>query len=170
MNELFNLSINNVPSIIFNHFLRPFYSKYVIEFENIVPVNDNVSLQMTVSDDDGSSFLASNYEWVSTFATSAGIQGINAASGGASTSFILIDSLSNLTASAMNGKLSIGDMGNSAQYMQASGNLKCFAQYGKLLDESVSCMMSASLSINAIQFSMTSGNIASGTIRIYGVE
>lgn len=159
---------NNSASISFTSFVSSAYATYIILFRDIVPVTNNVNLQMTVSTNNGSSYLASNYEFAFNFNTSGGGNGIVSGSGGGSAFFEICDALSNVAANGMSGQIQLFDI-NTSNTMKYLGSIVEFAQFGKSNNELCSGVQNSTTPINAIQFSMSSGNISSGTFTLLGV-
>lgn len=148
------------------------FSKYIFEFNNILPAAD-APFHAQLSINGGSSYIATNYYGV--FSVMTNVDGIASVTG----STTLID-LSYNTASwyveststkGYNGKLTLDNPSSSAshktvdiegRYMNASGN------YTK--QEGAQIQNGTSSPVNAIKFYFTGQNIASGTINMYGLK
>jgi hypothetical protein len=131
------------------------YSDYEFIFENIVPATDNTELSCQFSVDGGSNWINANYLG----------QGV--------TDRIPISS----TASGISNSAGIGLFGRTLLYNPSGGNQKALAgpvsyftaasAFGSLTAAGKNTTTSA---VNAVRFFMQSGNIATGTIRMYGIK
>ena len=150
------------------------YSSYRIIGSNIIPATDDTSLNTVVSIDGGSSYVAgTSYEWVnfiySTSATgskstnnSAAVITLNGTAAGMT--------LGTGTGESFNFCLDLYNPSQAAAYHgmswtgggRMSGTEQCvvggFGNY-KAID-----------AVNAIRFLMSSGNIASGIFKLYGIK
>lgn len=146
------------------------FSKYVVEFQYIVPVS-NSYFSARLSTDNGSSYISANYLNGNVFGSNADVP-----SGGA----VPIDRI-NLSISSVNmintstkgycGRLEIFNPSNTANhkicrtsgnYTNTSGNITYV--------ENVSIYTGATSAVNAIQFFFSTGNISSGTFKLYGIK
>ena len=147
------------------------YLNYLVVLTNIVPASNNVSMNMLFSANNGSSYITSNYQYVlKHFYVGPSGDG-NSESTGTSPQ-LLATSCNNTAADAgTNGIISIyspisdamrttyvwdfksrvGDGSNSHQRLVGAG--EC----------------GGDLDTNAFQISFASGNVASGTLRVYGI-
>ena len=145
------------------------YDDYLIEFVNVIPATNSVVLYLRMSTDGGSSYdSGANYSYVDWRWVPTG----SAAGGGSGQSAIQLvnptDPLSNSTSWGLNGSLKLYNPGGSAfkrtvaefGYYQAAGNPEGISTRGAY---------ESATAVNAFRFLMSSGNIASGTIRVYGI-
>jgi hypothetical protein len=158
-------------SLNFTACISSTYDDYQLELVNVVPATDDVELYMRVSTNGGSSYdSGTNYGSVNT----NGFQGATASGGASSglTRFRLAD-----------------DVSTSANYPGASGTVRLFnpgsALYKSVLGHVTGSRVSSgdartytqqtsgiylsTTAVDAFQFVFSSGNIASGTIRCYGI-
>ena len=154
------------------------YKKYIIELIDIVPATDDVQLFFRTSTDGGSTYDAgaSDYAWIHAGARAAASNNLVAGD--------IADSEVEMTASgATNG------VGNAAGE-SLSGRITIYNPAGtsvnKLFDFDVSYMTAAgsgaiarisgtgtrlaTADIDAVRFLFSSGNITSGTFKLYGVS
>lgn len=157
-------------SIDFTSLITSTYDEYLIELLNIVPATTNTSILMRMSTNNGVSFdSGANYEYRGLASGNAAVSALGAtgqtaillaggatlvntaARGGFSGTFRLINPLS-----AVIDKTIVG-----------SGSLA--ANDGNRYQISMSGWYIIATAVDAIQFLMNSGNIASGIIRLYGI-
>lgn len=153
-------------TISFTSFVSASYSSYVIIIKNLLPATNNTILRMLFSTNNGSTYLNSGYAWTQGYNTSGGLAGANGNS--SDTSFQIQDSLNNTIPSNFTFFLTnINDASNPPQYLSQ----------GSLIDQSGTTFSSmrggggftSASQINAVRFQMSSGNITSGTFKLYGV-
>ena len=163
-------------SISFTTGIDSTYPIYKFEFINIHPQTDNVTFQFNMSTDGGSNY---NVAKTTTFFRALHEESDGSATLGYRTGDDLAQGTSgqDLIASIGNGNDENGSgslqifnpssaifvkhfIGTTSSYWQANGELNDFiAGYGNTTSP-----------VNAIQFFMTSGNIDSGTIKLYGIK
>ena len=147
------------------------YLHYLFFLENVKPVNANVALYMRFSTNSGSTYQATNYQYNLQQQNSNGTDVSGNSSGSGVTSAIVFgDQISNNSGEGgINGIIQIFDPAGSNQKF-ASGN----GGYLRSASVNASCTMgglwATTTAVNAIRFLMASGNIASGTISLYGVK
>ena len=151
-------------ALAFTGFDSSKYDSYEFTFANILPATDDVYFQARASVDGGSNYLSASdsYTILLTIATAAGdstaiyhgYQGIGNAASDAGFS-----GTCNIFSPQLNVPTYIHFSGISTL---ATGVV---ARYGLILGSGKTKVATI---VNAIQFSMTSGNIASGTITMYG--
>lgn len=144
------------------------YDEYLFEFVNVVPAS-NSDLKILVSTNGGSSWDTSNvYRWQNATAWSAGT-GQN--SGGTATAWLLRGSNSTLTSGgAYNGSIRLYDPRSASLNKTFSGQILIDDNSLGLLIFQWAGTWRTATAVNAIQVSFASGNIASGKVRLYGVE
>ncbi len=146
------------------------YDLYQIEFLNLVPATANVDLYIRVSTNGGSSYDTSNnyatsvLTWVSNISGNAG----NAL--GSLTGHWMLRGNADATNSASYGFVGTAKLfnpgGSAFKAWRGSFAYNTGSVYAGL--ETASVYTSAS-AVNAFRVLMSSGNIASGTIRVYGL-
>ncbi len=150
------------------------YDEYRFELINIVPANNNVNLLMRVSTDGGATYdSGANYAWdgASWRAGAAFSQG--GASGATSMSLTTANGLG-VSNSAVGGvvmrALTLFNPLSTAVHKQFVGDGELLFQDGTTrVMISFGGEYSLTTAINAVQFLFSAGNIASGTIRCYGL-
>ena len=144
------------------------YTNYLVYWNNLTPVTNAATLSLNVSTNGGSSYdSGSNYDYAYTSGTSGGATG-----GGASaTTSIGLSALgiANTAGSGGSGKIEIinpagtsrtGVIGHHA-FLDSASVYGCVNVSGQYL---------STTTVNAIQFSMSSGNISTGTFNLYGIK
>ncbi len=152
------------------------YDSYVFKFINIHPATDNVLLQFNMSTDGGSNYnVTKTSAYFSAYHNEAG----NSTGLGYVTAHDLAQSTSNQTL--------IAEIGNDndqsvSSYLQifnpssttfvkhfiSSSTVSAYHEY--MVNSYVAGYGNTTSSINAVRFQMSSGNIDSGVIKLYGVS
>lgn len=146
------------------------FTTYIIKIRTLVPATNAVALNMTWSTDGGSSYLASNYLWSQYQFTSSG--GRNYGASGAASLIQITNSSGTLSTTAgrdFNGDIVLYNLGGTrcptctlhASHYNSSAVADGIIGGG---------MNTTTTAINAIKFAMSSGNITSGTITLYGLN
>lgn len=156
---------SNSASISFTSFVNSGYKSYYLEILNTVGATGNQGLLMTVSTNNGSTYLNTGYAWGGIFNNASG-EG-NSPGSNNDTAFNLSDSLSNSLPGSYTIKFfNLNDAVNLPTYLaefvgfdNSSGILQFLRMGG----------FATATQINALKFAMTSGNITSGTFNLYGI-
>ena len=145
------------------------YEKIIFLFHNVLPVTNSVNFLLTASTDGGSSYLAgTNYQFA-TQVRNAGGSGGNAQSTGSSQIQLNgSDTIGNATNEFVTGELSLFNPLLSA-YKRCTYHVTAGATTGNLLNITGGGEIKTTSAVNAIKFAMSSGNISSGEILVYGV-
>jgi hypothetical protein len=157
-------------SLDFTTAISSLYDEYLVEGLNLVPATNGVGPKLRVSTDGGSSYdSGSNYQW-STF------RYVNVASAvGGSTSDTSIDLALNDGGSVSNTASNGGVSFTFRLINPLSGSMftKVIAGNGNIINV-VNGMFGgdykSTTAVDAFQVFMSSGNITSGTVRVYGLE
>ena len=151
------------------------YKEYIFKFINIHPATDNVKFQVNFSVDSGSNYnVTKTTTMFNTYhneaGNSAGIQYNTSNDLAQSTSNKpLADSIGNANDENCSGYLHLFDPSNTTFVKHFISNISSY-QYEDYNQSYFSAGYGNTTSaIDAIQFSMSSGNIDSGTIKMYGV-
>lgn len=146
------------------------YDDYLIKLSNIRPVTDAVDLLMRMSTDGGSSYdSGANYGWRA-FIFTTGATAVGGAEGGA-TSIPLnyaVGHLGNDANRSYNATIYLYAPGG-ANYKEVSGQILYFSQDSFRVSGNIGGSYESTTAVDALRFFMSSGNIASGTISIYGL-
>lgn len=152
---LATLTASSSASLVDTTSLTSAYDAYLIEFANITPATDSVSFRLRVSTDGGSNYLATGYD----------------NEGGAIATYISLgETVKNTVATGgVDGIAKLSNPNSTTVDKWVSGLLKVSKGAGLGSFAVAGGYIAAQTAINALQFTMSSGNIASGKIRIYGV-
>lgn len=156
-------------SIDFTSFDDATYSYYLFVYTNVTPQTDATDFRIRESVNGGVSYLTSNYRW-GWYRISNG--GSTLDDGSSSDSYIEgMDSLGNAAGEGLSGKL-VFHSSNSP----ASGRSSAISfdhvfkrSNGELYRNFGGGMNTTSSTVNALRFYMSSGNIATGTFKMYGI-
>jgi hypothetical protein len=144
------------------------FDEYLIEIVNLTPATDNVNFSGRVSTDGGST-------WISSSSYAHAAQGFNrfgAASSGsdADSKFEFIYSNSdNSGSNGICGSIRLYDPLSTTKYKRYVGQMTYLEGTGVFQGANVHGAYLSTGDVDAIQFFFSSGNIATGTIRVYGV-
>lgn len=144
------------------------YDEYEIHFLNVLAATNSVTFQMLMSTDGGST-----YDTSAIYQNNAGIWLVgvaDAAYNNAATVGILQTNVNNLAGYGISGKLTLTSPG-SAMYKSIAGMLNSVdvSSGDRFVAWAIANWYSNATAVNAFRFKMSSGNIASGTVRVYGV-
>lgn len=148
------------------------YDDYVIDLVNFLPATSAVNLLMRVSTDGGATYdSGTNYNSNALQFLSGG----TGTSGGGSgqTSFAVAAGISVASGQpGVSGRLNFFNPGSSTQRKNLTGQVSFSDVNGdpRLLGNAVAFQYQSNTAVNAFRFLMSSGNIASGTIRCYGLS
>jgi hypothetical protein len=160
-------------SLDFTTCISSTYDEYIIEVLNLLNATDGTNIVMRVSTDGGSTYVSSAsysnaaYRFIGTAAaagtgpanTSMGIDG----TGGA-------DTLKNTATYGLCGTYRLFNPGSASLYKRLVGTGSTFAASSSELEGfTVTSAYLSATAVNAFQFLALSGNLASGTVRVYGV-
>lgn len=166
------LTASSSATLDFTSWYTGIYDEYEIHFIDVVPATDGTAFAMRMSTDGGTTWPASTQYEYENFAVLAG--GSSAGVGAnAQNSIAIVTNQSNLATHALSGKLTFYDPAGTAHYRRVVGQVvgaDNVAGGGRFINWSVAGMFNdTTTGVNGLRFFFGSGNIASGTIRIYGV-
>lgn len=156
------------PSLDFTTAISSAYDTYLIEFVDVVPASDNVNLLMRMSTNAGVSYdnsalydFAGNQTHQGTFT--------GAINGGASaTSGLIVQGVDNAASNSVCGELKLYGPGGSL-FKKVVGETATQKNDTNFYFTSCGGRYRNTTPVNAFQFFFSTGNIASGTIRVYGI-
>lgn len=156
-------------SLDFTTTISATYDLYVVELVNIIPANDNVDFMFRVSTDGGSSYdSGANYARAMRFDNNAFNTVLGADSG--LTSVVLAANVdATETQASLNGTMKLFNPGSASLYKPLTFHgfvRNNDTHYYSVVGQGV---YRSTTAVNAFQFLFSAGNIASGTIRSYGV-
>lgn len=156
-------------SLDFTSWYSSSYDEYLIELIAVIPATDNVSLSMRMSTDGGSNYDSGNNYQYSFFYFSSVASGVG---GSAATSSFLIagTGVDNSANYGVNGSFRLFSPGSTSVYKALNGGASFMGNDTNRYRLESSLWYLSTTAVNAFRFLMSSGNIASGTIRVYGVS
>lgn len=149
------------------------FDNYQVEITGLIAATNNTDLQMLVSTNGGTSWASTTYMWERSadFAGSAGSPG--SAGSTSDSKFVLWPGLDSSIADAcLDASLKIKHPLNSTLSLVFYGQQNSWYQPATpryYIGGSIGGKYRTAAAVNAIQFKMSSGNIASGSIRLYGL-
>lgn len=160
MDYITTITASNSASIAFTStYITSKYTTYKIILKNIVPVASSAILECVMSTDNGSTYITTSY-----------LSGINTIQSGdtsqnhsASTTYVYLGTTSNSTALGLCGDVNF--YGLPVTIVKFTCGL-CFAAAKNIQVYSYQPGTSA---VNNLKFLLSSGNISSGTISLYGI-
>jgi hypothetical protein len=159
----------------FTTFISSSYDEYQFEFVSVIPATNDVAFRMQMGTGGGPTWdTGTNYAW-QLFTFRAGGSALNGAESGQS--FISFTygaggtlGIDNTTTSGgMNGSIRLFNPQSTAVYKHMVGQMRYKDAEPFWLINEVAGTYLATTALTGIRFYMSSGNIASGTIRVYGL-
>jgi hypothetical protein len=146
------------------------YDDYEIHLVDVMAGTTAQALQMRVSNDTGSSYISSGYHYGLITVTNLAGSASSANTGGSAAGQFLIFSALDTGGDGVRGVIRLMGPGGSATRKTVLINVTAStsASHGSY-NGFGTVLPGSSTGIDAVRFFMSSGNIASGTIRIYGV-
>jgi hypothetical protein len=159
-------------SLNFTSLISSLYNKYIFDLENIILATDNVDLLMRTSTDNGATFDngAGNYGYAS-YLNNTGAFSTNGVSSASATSVRLIPDADNAAGSgSICGSIELINPLNTTVYKHVNYHLSYKNNDNQFYNLTGSGWRLATADIDAVQFLASTGNITSGTIRMFGVK
>jgi hypothetical protein len=162
---------SNSANIQFTGLMSSLYDDYLVVLDHVYPASSGVNLLLTTSNNNGSSYASSDYCWTkNTTSTTASV----ITNGADDVSINIAANIfgSGLLYGALNGKIELfGTNSGGTATAQITWNV-CWAldnsNAGIRMAQGAN-LRRASEAVNAIEFAMSTGNIASGIFKLYGV-
>jgi len=155
------------------------YNSYKIVITDLVAATDQSILEMQLSTDNGSTYVATNYTWVMYFNTPADpvADSSNAGTGGFTTAIALNPTtatgfgVSNVAQDSLQCEVTLFNPSSAASYKKVKFQTTYLGATANIVNADGSGVNSAAVTaINAVKFFMSSGNITSGTFKLYGIR
>lgn len=146
------------------------YDKYVLIFTNIVPATNNQKMYITVSLNNGSSYVSTGYRWQTWSVDSSAADG--ATSNTSDSQFVLgVTGISNTAAVGISGELKFSGL-SSTQATIINFEDSYFNQAGVIDEHEMGGgrIMSTVGPFNALKIAMAAGNISTGKAALYGIR
>lgn len=162
-------------SLDFTSCISSTYDAYMIQIVSLVPASNAQGLKLLVSTNGGSSYdTGSNYNWQALAWHGTGA--VSGSGGDGSGALISVDGgfgsngISNTSTNPLSGFIYLYDPLSTSVYKYFEGRIRFKESNGGVpFNNAMSGTYISTTAVNAFQFIMTSGNIASGTIRCYGI-
>lgn len=143
------------------------YDVYIVELTDIRPATDGSVLRMLMSINNGSSYIGSGYLGQLETVNSASV---SASAMGSTSLFNLADSVSNSASETVNGQIIMPNLKSSVAQKAVISDLTYLkSSDSSVVGQKLYAFQSTTSAVDAIRFQMNSGNITSGTFRLYGV-
>jgi hypothetical protein len=156
-------------SIAFTSVITANFSTYLVKIRDMVPQTNSTALWLTFSTDNGATYLSANYKYGGFFNNDAAATGTSGSSNSAAQIVLFGAIASNVSSSGWSADVMLYDMNASATCLpKVSTNIVYYSSAPNANITRSSGMNTAGL-ITAVKFAMSSGNIVSGTFRIYGL-
>jgi len=155
----------------FTEFNNAVYRRYEFELANVKPATDNVDFYLRTSTDAGSSYDAgaSDYAWGSA-GTSAASATTGASAGDTAMLMTTVVKIGNAAAEyGVSGLLNVTGAPSASVFTEMRGQWTYWNTSGAMVHLSGGGARLSAEDTDAIRFLFSSGNITSGTIRMYGV-
>tara|TARA_R100000388_G_scaffold73475_1_gene53305 strand:+ start:54 stop:659 length:606 start_codon:yes stop_codon:yes gene_type:complete len=176
LNLISTQTASSSATISFTSGIDSTYKEYIFKFINIHPATDNVKFQVNFSVDTGSNYnVTKTTTMFNTYhdegGSSAGIQYNTSNDLAQSTSNKpLTDSMGNANDENCSGYLHLFDPSNTTFVKHFMSRHQQYTSGDYSYDNYSSGYFNTTSAIDAIQFKMSSGNIDSGVIKLYGVN
>jgi len=168
---LASTTASSTASISFTSLMSSDYDNYMFVFAGMRPATDGATLQMLLSTDNGSSYLSSSYAFVIPVTYYIGASGNGGNTESTSTTYIQVSSaIGNDADAGFSGNIFVSNVNDSA---------KRTSMHGQWIGEEPSNVGAAGHSWgfhltaathNAIQFKFSSGNMADGIVKMFGIK
>lgn len=156
-------------SLDFTTAISATYDEYFVEFVNILPATNATKLYMRMSTNGGVSYdAAGNYSYSALASNRFSTSTVGADSGATQIQLINSSADNTVTGGGIHGSLRLFSPASAAQHKAVRASLM-FLTSGTLESCESSGFYRSVTPVNAFQFLMSAGNIASGTIRVYGI-
>lgn len=167
------VTISNNASVTFTTNINSTYEQYVFEITDLIPSTDSTNLWMRMSIDGGSTWRSTGTDYEFTFLAHASAGG--AASNGASTNaaqILIANTLGNNAGiETFNATLKLVNPASTTTRKMVYGNVVYTSGDNNFLGQNNAGLFKGSTSaVNGIQFLMSSGNLLSGKIALYGIR
>ena len=171
LNHITTVTASDSASLDINSTFSSTYLNYLVVLTNLCPATNNVSMNMLFSADNGSSYITSNYQYVlKHFYVGPSGDG-NSESTGTSPQLLATSCRTDTADGGTSGNIwiysPISDVMRTTYIWDFKSRMADCSNYHQRLVGAGEC--GGDLDTNAFQISYSSGNVASGTIRVYGI-
>jgi hypothetical protein len=157
-------------SIAFTSGIDSTYDCYIIEYDNLIPATNGVQFVVTVSADAGSSYLATAYKWARWAVLDSAASGAEGSTNDGAFKPCGTVGITNNSGRGIAGQLKLYNPSSSAIFKQMRAETDVFDGSNHYSFSTGGAYYGAGTALNAIKFAFSSGNIASGNFRLYGLR
>jgi hypothetical protein len=146
------------------------YDEYIVELINVLPATDNTDLLLRYSTDGGATFVTSAvYDFANLINNVANFQ-TPSVSGTGQTSSKIIPTQDNTAANGgACGSLKFFNPLSATQHKHVIGSVSWWNNDNQFYNGTLSFRFATTTAVNAFRMLYSSGNIASGVVRVYGL-
>jgi len=163
-------------TISFTTGLDSTYDEYIFKFINVRPATNDVSFQFNLSTDSGSNYNVT--KTTTTFRarhdeadTSTALEYETGRDLAQSTSFqSMFDGLGGDADESLAGELTLFNPSSTTYVKHFISNINGYNEANRTFNNFLAGYGNTTSAVNAVRFQMSSGNIADGTIKLYGVK
>jgi hypothetical protein len=160
---------NTSPNMNFTSWYSTKFSVYVLEFDGVQLASNNISLSLQMSTNGGSSYDSSSsytYGWEYVY----GAGSVNGFGSNGDTQIVFQGNISNSASYTIDGSLRMFAAGSSSTYKIFMGSLVALnSSVGLPLMTTGYATYNNTTAVNAFTIFASSGNIAAGTVTVYGI-
>jgi len=154
----------------FTTFISSTYDTYKIEIVSILPATNSVGFFMRMGTGGGPTYdTGANYGWVALTYRAAATSVTGADTGATAIQLGFNTTISNGSTGGVNGSLTLYDPQSASAHKQVTGTISIREATPLWIANQDMGIYQSTTAVTAVRFYFSSGNIASGTIRIYGV-
>lgn len=157
------------PQIDFTNFSAS-YSKYFLDIDGVTPGTTSQDLYLLISTDGGATFLtATNYYWSHYTSLASGPSGGAAGAGEAQAKLTDASRMVTTSGTSLSGGIYLANMLNGSKFFSFYGHQISWPSATEVANVTVAGGYKVANTPNAVRLLMSSGNIAGGTFRLYGL-
>lgn len=146
------------------------YSKYFLDLDGLTPGTTAQDLYLRISTDGGSTFLtANNYRWTHYTSLASGASGSAQGSGVGQIQITDANRMVTTAGTSLNGGIYLSNMLNGTNFFVCGGKTDGWISATDMANAILTGGYAVANTPNAIRLYMSSGNIAAGTARLYGL-
>jgi hypothetical protein len=154
-------------TIDFTSLITSTYKNYIILFDEVIPQTDSANLWFRTSNDNGSNYQTTTYAYSINKASSADA-GYDALQAATQAQIIITASVGSAAGESASGVIYLYDP-LATNYTKISISASCVDSDGNIAQATGAAARLTVEAVNAVRFLMSTGNITSGTFKLYGV-
>jgi len=159
---------SSVSTLTFTSIKETTYNVHLLTIARMKSDADNKAVEIAVSNDGGSSYETSNYDWAWRYQKSNGtmLEKRNTSGG----DFTIVQNVGNSTGENFNAYVYLYNLGSSSKYSNANWHGTGITQDPDYISTFGGGTYHVAETINALQLKFSSDNIASGVFSLYGIK